>query len=182
MVSGEAAGQRHNHAERHQRDRGQDDLSAAEAPCEVARDRRGDRAQKIDDEDEADRRLAQREGRRREMKADVIVGGDEGAHEQEAERVEQAQAGVAEVHPDRGPDRDELRLRLRAPLARKGEGEGRPRRRAKTRRSRPSPSASPRIPEIAAAASRPPMPPSVLPAMKRPIESPTAVRSISSAR
>ncbi len=85
-------GQGQDDADRHERDGEADDAAPAVAPGKLAGHGRTDRADEIDAVDEADQRRAQRKRRRLQAKADVVVCGDEGAHQEKAHREQVSRA------------------------------------------------------------------------------------------
>jgi hypothetical protein len=91
---------------------------------EPARRGRGDRADGVEDEDEADDEVGQRERWSEQPEGDVVVGADERAHQQQPDREEPPQDRVAQVRrglPGQLARRD--RRRREAPRARQDQPE-----------------------------------------------------------
>src|SRR3984957_2316606 len=120
----QAVRQGEDDADRHECDGEANDAAPAMAPGKFAHPCRGDRADEIDAVHQADRRRVQREGRGLQSEADVIVCGDEGAHEQEADCKQISETLVAEMQPNGQQKRDRLYFPCGPSLSWQREGEG----------------------------------------------------------
>ena len=107
-------------AQEHQRHRCHRHPPAPVPTAQPAEPGRSRTAQQIDQEDRAREGLGQIERRIDQPVAEVIVGRHEAAHQQEGDKEQLNQSGVAQVRPERGPEMAErdADFRLETPRCR----------------------------------------------------------------